>query len=97
LFSLIYSPLILVTRYMTDIGWFTYPAFVLLSTAIYGIGFIDKFESMANWQFDRCSWFPRYFLHNGYTKLAVGFFFFAIQIAVFGVLLVTFISSSVAG
>ena len=93
IFSVIYSPLILVTRHVTDIGWFTYPALVLLSTAIYAIPFIDKFERLTRLQHDHGCWFPKYFLRNGYVKVAVGLIFLVIQAAVFGTLMVAYLSS----
>jgi hypothetical protein len=82
LFSLIYSPLILVTRYLIDIGWFTYLALVLLSMAVYGIFSTEKFRTLTKWQHDHGCWFPNYFLRSGIVKFTIGSFFFVAQIAV---------------
>jgi hypothetical protein len=82
LFSLAYSPLILVHHYLTNIGWFTYLLFVLLSMNVYGIVFIDKIRALTKWQHDSGCWFPEIFLRSGYAKFIVGLFFLMLQISV---------------
>lgn len=82
LFSLIYSPLILIQRHVADIGWYTYMAAVLLSVGVYGIFFREYFRVITKWQHDYCCWFPAFMLRNDFVKFSVWLSFFIVQLSV---------------
>jgi hypothetical protein len=79
LFSILYAPLIFIHRYFMDIGFFTYTLLVLVSMAVYGIGFHEHIRRLTKWQHDHVVWFPDFMIRSGYRRFIFGSAFFLLQ------------------
>lgn len=80
IFSTLFSPLILIHRYVVDTGFFTYSFLVLASMTIYGIGFHDRIRQLTRWQHDRACWFPEFMVKSSVRKFGFGLVFLVAQI-----------------
>jgi hypothetical protein len=80
IFSILFSPLIFIHRYVVDTGFFTYLFLVLVSMAIYGIGFPDRIRQLTRWQHDRACWFPEFMVKSGVRKFGFGLVFLVAQV-----------------
>jgi hypothetical protein len=94
LFSVLYSPLIFVHKYVVHLGEFTYLFLVVFSNAIYGIVFSNHIRHLTKWQHDRACWFPSFMTISGLRKFIFGAVFYFSQWIIFLLLNIKYMSSN---